>query len=104
MLCVMLPEVADYVIEGVILLLVFVHPWFLPIGRSSRAFGLPFLIILVWGFWRMAYFDPVTENDVPGIGYICAAFGYSIIARALYGIRCVFLRRRAPKPDAPENI
>ena len=87
-------SIVDWSFQAVLLLLTFVHPWFLRIGQSSRAFGFPFLLIFVWGIWRMFFFDPTTNNDVPGIGYIVAAFGYGIIAYVLYGIRCVFLRRR----------
>jgi hypothetical protein len=64
----------DYVIQGIIVLLVLVHPWFLRPGQSLRAFGFPFVAIVSWGIWRISYFDPRTENDVPGIGYFVIAF------------------------------
>jgi hypothetical protein len=51
----------------------------------------------------MAYFDPATHNDIPGIGYIVAAFGYGIISYILFGIRCAVLRRRAAKRSGTGN-
>jgi hypothetical protein len=99
----MLLSFADYVVQGLILLLTFVHPWFLRLGQEARAFGFPFVVIFIWGIWRMAYFDPATHNDIPGIGYIVAAFGYGIISYILFGIRCAVLRRRAAKRSGTGN-
>ncbi len=93
----MVLSIADYVIQGGIFLLTFVHPWFLPLERGARAFGLPFVAIFVWGIWRVLHFDPTTHNDVPGMGYFVCAFFYGFISFLLYRIRCVFLRRRARK-------
>jgi hypothetical protein len=85
---------ADYIIQGIIALLIFVHPWFLRPGQGGRAFGFPFLAICAWGFWRVFDFDPATHNDVPGIGYFVAAVPYSLIALLFFKIRCAILRRR----------
>lgn len=84
----------DYVIQGCIALLVFVHPWFLRPGQSLRAFGFPFLAIFAWGIWRFMIFDPATHNDIPGFGYFASAFFYSILAWLFFMIRCAILRRR----------
>ena len=99
----MLLYIADYVVQGLILLLTFVYPWFLRLGQGGRAFVFPFVVIFVWGIWRMAYFDPTTHNDIPGFGYIVAAFGYGIIATLLFCIRSAVLRSRAGKPNGPGN-
>lgn len=98
----MLLSIIDYMIQGIIALLVLVHPWFLRSGQSLRAFGFPFLAIFAWGIWRFAYFDSATHNDIPGIGYFAAAFGYSLIALLFFAIRCAILRRRA-KQDESKN-
>ena len=88
-------SVADYVVQGIIALLVLVHHWFLQPGQSLRAFGCPLLAIFAWGIWRMFYFDPATNNDIPGIGYIVVAFLYSFIALVFFAIRCAIVCRRA---------
>jgi hypothetical protein len=98
----MLLSITDFVIQGVIVLLIFVHPWFLRPGQRSRAFCYPFLAIFFWGFWRLFYFDIVTRNDIPGIGYFIVALPYSLIALLFYAIRCAILRRRT-KPNEPGN-
>jgi len=91
----MLLSISDYVVQGIIALLVLVHPWFLRPGQSLRAFGFPFLAIVAWGIWRMVYFDPATHNDIPGLGYFVVAFPYSFIALLFFAIRCAILRRRS---------
>ena len=92
---------SDYVLQGTGAFLVLVVPWFLRAGRAWFAFLLPFLFILAWGFWRMAYFDPETNTDVPGMGYIVVDFVYSFLALGLYGanrgIRHLVRTRRADK-------
>lgn len=93
---------ADYVIQGIIALLIFVHPWFLHPGQSGRAFGFSFLLIFAWGFWRVFHFDPATHNDIPGIGYFVIAIPYSLIALLFFAIRSAILRRRT-KRNEPKN-
>ena len=94
---------SDYAIQGIIALLVLVRPWFLRPGQGFRAFGIPFLAIFAWGFWRLFYFDPATHNDIPGIGYFVVAFPYSLIALLFFAIHCAILRRRA-KGNEPLNV
>ncbi len=91
----MLLSITDYVVQGIIALLVLVHPWFLRPGQGLRAFGFPFLAIFIWGIWRLRYFDPKTHNDIPGTGYVVVAFSYSLIASLLLAIRCAIVRRRS---------
>ena len=98
----MLLSISDYVLQGIIAVLFLVHPWFLRPGQSRRAFWFPFLTIFAWGIWRMAYFDPATNNDIPGIGYLVVAFAYSSVANLFFAVRCAILRRRA-KRNAPGN-
>ena len=94
--------VIDYIILGIIALLIFVHPWFLRPDQGGRAFGFPFLVICAWGVWRLFNFDPATHNDVPGIGYFVVAVPYSLIASLFFAIRCAILRRRI-KHKEPGN-
>ncbi len=93
-------SITDYVAQGIIALLVLVHPWFLRPGQSLRAFGFPFLAIFIWGIWRFTCFDPATRNDIPGIGYFAVAFPYSLIALLFFAVRCAILRRRARHHDS----
>jgi hypothetical protein len=96
----MLLSASDYIVQGIIALLVLVHPWFLRPGQSFRAFGFPFLAICLWGVWRMTYFDPATRNDIPGIGYFVVAFPYSLIALLFFAIRCAILRRGTSRDES----
>jgi hypothetical protein len=93
---------ADYLIQGIIALVVFVHPWFLRPDQGGRAFGFPFLVICAWGLWRVVHFDPATHNDIPGIGYFVVAIPYSFIAWLFFAIRCA-IRRRRTKLNEPGN-
>jgi hypothetical protein len=47
--------------------------WFLRLGQWSRAFGRPFLAGILWGIWRVFYFDPTTGNDIPSMGLLCCS-------------------------------
>lgn len=87
----MLLSVIDYLFQGMIALLVIVYPWFVRPAQSSRVFQVPFFTILIWGMWRMFYFDPVTNNDIPGAGYIFAAVVCALMATLLFVIRCAVL-------------
>ena len=48
----------------------------------------------------MSYFDPETNNDIPGMGYIVVDFVCSFLALGLYGasrgIRHLVRTRRTP--------
>jgi len=85
-------SITDWAIQGFIALSVLVFPFLLKPESGGRAFGYPFMIIFVWGIWRMAYYDGATHNDIPGIGYFVAAFIYALIARAIFAIRCAVSR------------
>jgi len=86
-------SLVDYFIQAALVLLAFVSPWLIAPGHSLRAFGLPFLLTLCWCLWRMGYFDPATDNDVPGIGYIFVGFALGIIALVFHALRTYFARR-----------
>lgn len=87
----------DYIIQGALIISAIVFS-FLRIGLGS-AFGMPFLLGIVWGFWRIAYFDPLTENDIPGIGYVIVAFQLGIIGMVIYGIRKAVLKYFPKSPS-----
>jgi hypothetical protein len=91
----MILSIIDWIFQGIIAFSVFVRPFLLRPRSGGRAIGYPFLIVFLWGTWRMTCYDPATHNDIPGMGYIVAAFGYSVVARGLYAIRCAFLTRKA---------
>ena len=80
-------SVTDWLFQGVIAFSILILPILLPKGAHFRSVGYPFLVIVAWGLWRMAYFDPVMDNDVPGVGYIIAALAYPWIARVIYAVR-----------------
>lgn len=83
--------------------LVVIYPWFLPLGAGWRAFSYPLFAGFLWGIWHVAYFDLRFTNDTPGFGYFITAFVGALIARLLYGFRCVLRtgRYRPPPPIAP---
>ena len=97
----MLVSIVDWSLQGAFLLLTFVQPWFLRLGQWSRAFGRPFLAGIVWGIWRVFYFDPTTGNDIPSMDYFAAPFIAGIYSLVFYAIRRVILRRRV-KPNGPD--
>lgn len=74
----------DYVIQGLLVCLIFIVPWFVGQGRGYFAFLMPLAAICLWGMWRMFHFDPVMRNDVPGIGYFVAAGVYSFLSWVLF--------------------
>lgn len=77
---------ADYVVQGLLALLIFIVPWFKKEKRGGSVFLISLVAICLWGQWRMFYFDPAMKNDVPGLGYLVAALVYSLIARGLYQV------------------
>ena len=78
---------------------VLVFPWFLSPRSKGRAFGYPFIVIFTWGLWRMAYYDPTTNNDIPGIGYIVVAFVYSFVASFLFAVPLFFFKVESQTKD-----
>jgi hypothetical protein len=91
-------EVIDYMVQAVLFMLGFIHPWIVPRGHGARVFGYPLLVAFFWCFWRMLLFDPAIKNDVPGIGYLFVGFMLGTIGLALYGLRCLFTRS-TPAPN-----
>lgn len=85
----------DYIIQGALIISVFAVPF---LGsKLGGVFGMPFLFGFIWGVWRLLYFDCLTENDIPGMGYIIVAIELGVIAMIIYGIRAItlkILRRR----------
>src|SRR5690348_16746841 len=63
----------DFVAQGGLLLLMFALPFCTPLQSGfGKQFALFYVVGFVWGIWRVFYFDPVTTNDVPGVGYLVA--------------------------------
>ena len=91
----------DYVLQGLILLCVFVLPFFLSANRGIYAFGCPFLLSMAWGGWRFGCFDPLTANDIPGIAYLMLPFVYAFIARVIYAVVSMVKQRRQAKASLP---
>ena len=82
----------DYLIQGVILISALIVPM---MGGSLRStFWVPVLVGLIWGVWRMACFDPVTKNDIPGIGYLIAPIQFGLIGLVVYAARKAVIRFR----------
>ena len=84
--------IVDWSMQGLFLLLTFVHPWFLGPGRGVRAFTRPLVVGFLWGMWRVGYYDWTTHNDIPGMGYFFGAFIAGIYALVFYAIRSVLVR------------
>lgn len=65
----------DYIAQFSLLILSLLPPCFTPQQSGpGKHFGLVFLATFIWGIWRVAYFDVVTHNDIPGIGYLMLPF------------------------------
>jgi hypothetical protein len=63
--------VCDYIAQAGLLLLMFVLPFCTRPGSGfGRHFALFYTVGFIWGVWRGFYFDPLTQNDIPGIGYL----------------------------------
>jgi hypothetical protein len=99
--------IIDWAFQGVLAFLTVVYPWFMRPGRKGRLFILLTLTGIVWGIWRMFFFDPLTNNDIPGIGYFVTGPFAWLYALAFYGIRLAatkcwshFRGDRGPTADA----
>jgi hypothetical protein len=60
--------------------------------------GLLLLMLTVgfaWGLWRVFYFDPVTQNDIPGVGYLIAPVMMGGISAAIFGVRSAASRGKS---------
>jgi hypothetical protein len=79
--------IIDWAFQGVLVFLTIVYPWFMRRGRLGRLFLLLTFTGFVWGAWRMFFFDLITNNDVPGMGYLVAGPFAWFYALVIYGIR-----------------
>lgn len=76
---------ADFVIQALLLASAIIVPVFGGTHRSTLV--VPVMAGMIWGLWRMAYFDPTTNNDVLGFGYMITAFQFGLIGLIVYGAR-----------------
>jgi len=85
----------DYIAQAGLLLLMVALPFCTALQSSfGKQFALIYVAGFVWGLWRMFYFDNVTSNDIPGVGYL--------IAPAMMGgiSALIFLFRKRPARGA----
>jgi hypothetical protein len=83
----------DYIAQIALCLLALVLPFLTPReSRFGRQAGTIFLTGFAWGIWRIAYFDSVTRNAIPGMGYILFASMLTVIAILLFEIRKFIVR------------
>ena len=63
----------DCIAQAGLLVLMFALPFCTPSHSGfGKQFALFYVVGFVWGLWRMVYFDNVTKNDIPGVGYLIA--------------------------------
>lgn len=93
----------DWVFQGLMAGSIFVLPFLLPKRSRIPVFGYPFLLMILWGSWRIDYYDMVTSNDIPGMGYIVSAFIYPCVAVAIFSIRRTIANRRQNRM-APQQV
>ena len=79
--------IIDWALQGVFVFLTIVYPWFMRRDRLERLLLLLTFTGIVWGAWRMFFFDLITNNDVSGMGYLIAGPFAWFYALAFYGIR-----------------
>jgi hypothetical protein len=61
----------DYIAQAGLTSLMVAPPFWAPVQSGfTKQFGLFYAVGFVWGLWRVFYFDWITRNDVPGIGYL----------------------------------
>lgn len=87
----------DYIAQAGLLLLMFALPFCTPLqSRFARKFTLFYVVGLLWGIWRMFYFDCVTTNDIPGGGYL-------ILPAIMGGLSAIifFFRKRLANGACP---
>jgi hypothetical protein len=78
----------DYVTQIGLILLVFLLPFLSSLQSSfGKVFGQIFLLGFLWGVWRLFFFDPITRNDIPGIGYLIAPLMMGFISATIYSFR-----------------
>jgi hypothetical protein len=63
-------------------------PFLTPLGSGvGKHFAVFYVLGFLWGVWRVAYFDPVTQNDVPGIGYLIVPLVMGGISASVFLMR-----------------
>lgn len=93
----------DWIFQGLMAGSIFVLPFLLPKRSRIPVFGYPFLLMILWGSWRIDYYDMVTSDDIPGMGYIVIAFIYPCVAVAIFSIRRTITNRRQNRM-APQQV
>lgn len=78
----------DYATQFGLILMTLAFPFVAPdrwrtLGFIGRVYG----VWLLWGVWRFFFFDIITENDIPGIGYLVAPLLYCPLSVILFFIR-----------------
>ena len=67
--------------------------------KFRKHFASMFVVAFLWGVWRLVYFDPVTNNDIPGIAYLIQPFMMAGFAGIVFLVRkflvCRFSSKRA---------
>jgi hypothetical protein len=73
---------ADLISQAALLLTALAIPFFE--HSLVKVIRLPFTLGVIWGIWRFLYFDIVTHNDIPGIGYFFPPITFGVIASVAY--------------------
>ena len=85
----------DYLAQSGIVALMTILPF---LNHPESGFRNQLILIwsigLAWGIWRISYFDVVTENDVPGMGYIVSAFMFGAVSAVIFSIRKWMYQRK----------
>ena len=91
----------DYMAQGGLVLMALVLPFTTLLQTNlGKLFSLLFGMMLLWGAWRMFYFDIVTGNDPgPGIVYLVAPVFLATYGTVLFAFRklIVYLINRLRK-------
>jgi hypothetical protein len=78
----------DYASQGGLLLLMLTLPFCTSLESGfGKQFALICLSGFAWGLWRVFYFDQVTKNDIPGVGYLIVPVMMGAISAAIFGVR-----------------
>ena len=90
--------VCDYIAQAGLLLLMLALPLCTrPQLGFAKHFGLFYVVEFVWGLWRMFYFDNVTSNDIPGVGYLIAPAMMGGISALIFAFRKRLARGASPQ-------
>ena len=91
----------DWCVQGLLLGLAFIYPWFAPRRRRWAVVLYPLVIAFFWGLWRVISFDALFHIDCPGFGYW--AFGVMLagIGFIFHRLRWAFTRPQTAPVQAP---